>query len=112
MPFKAQDTTNVGISPDLLKLGITGADFTLPIFDGLSTNPSDYLIDIDTDSMEKYPDVRIYFWMIGDELQRVGLVLERPPELEPPETHREAYDERLVQAGRLHLKESKAKGEG
>ena len=56
----------------LTKSGITGADFTLPLFDGLSDDPKDYLIDLDTPSMERCPDVRVYFWMVGDEVQRVG----------------------------------------
>jgi len=98
----------------LTESGITGADFTLPLFDGLSDDPKDYLIDLDTPSMERCPDVRVYFWMVGDEVQRVGQGNNRPPELDPPDDHqrRVLYDEELVKKGRQHLQESRAKGQG
>jgi hypothetical protein len=98
------------IHPSLLKPGITGADFTLPLFDGLSSDPKDYLIDLDTDSMEKYPDVRVYFWMVGHETLMNAQVDQPRPEHDLPEQI--IYDDRLVKMGRQHLKESQAKGQG
>jgi hypothetical protein len=102
------------LEPDLLEPGITGSDFTLPLFDGLSTNPADHLIDLDTDSMERYPDVRVYFWTVGESVIRreEGNVmissLQRPtdPDL------RLQYDNNLVQVGRKFLQASRNRKEG
>jgi hypothetical protein len=55
--------------PIWLEQGITGADLSLPLFDGTSGNPLDHLIDVDTPSMETCPDVRVYFWNVGMELK-------------------------------------------
>ena len=94
--------------------GITGADHSLPVFDGLSSNPMDHLLDFDTDSMERHADVRVYFWQIGDELQRLGSELIARPDLDPPADLQERilYDAKLVREGREYLKESKADGQG
>jgi hypothetical protein len=96
--------------PSLLRPGITGADFTIPLFDGLSSDPKDYLIDLDTDSMGKCPDVRVYFWLVGYETLRNAQVDQPRPEHDLPEQI--IYDDRLVKMGRQHLKESQAKGQG
>jgi hypothetical protein len=102
------------LDPRHLLQGITGADYSLPIYDGLSTNPLDHLIDFDTDSMEKHADVRVYFWQIGDELQRLGSEFIARPDLDPPADPQERilYDAKLVREGREYLKESKADGQG
>lgn len=70
------------LDPRHLLQGITGADHSLPTFDGLSTDPKDHLIDFDTDSMEKHADVRVYFWQVGDELQRLGSEFIARPDLD------------------------------
>jgi hypothetical protein len=92
-----------------LEPGITGADLSLPLFDGTSTDPADYLIDLDTDSMEKYPDVRIYFWTVT-ETKRIAEDKEEPR----PADHegRLVFDDKAVKEGREYLRESRIKGEG
>jgi hypothetical protein len=92
-----------------LEPGITGADLSLPLFDGTSTDPADYLIDLDTDSMERYPDVRIYFWTVT-EMKRMSEDKEEPR----PTDHegRLVFDEKAVKEGREYLRESRIKGEG
>jgi len=75
-------------------------------FDGTSSDPHDYLIDLESDSMERFPDVRSYFYRVGD-LQQDAI--------DPPPTDLEArtsYDNDLVRRGRLYLKSEKAKGHG
>lgn len=102
------------LDPELLEPGITGSDFTLPLFDGLSTNPADHLIDLDTDSMERCPDVRAYFWSVGEAVIRreEGNVMvsstPRPTDLELCLE----YDDNLVKVGRRHLRESRNRKEG
>jgi hypothetical protein len=51
--------------------------------------------------MEKYPDVRVYFWMVGDEVMRIGQGIHRPIELDPPTDLEERilYDDELVKKG-------------
>ena len=102
------------LDPRHLLQGITGADHSLPTFDGLSTDPKDHLIDFDTDSMEKHADVRVYFWQIGNELQRLGSECIARPDLDPPVDLQERilYDAKLVREGREYLEESKADGQG
>jgi len=102
------------LDPRHLLQGITGADHSLPTFDGLSTDPKDHLIDFDTDSMEKHADVRVYFWQVGDELQRLGSEFIARPDLDPPADLQERilYDAKLVRKGREFLKESRADGQG
>jgi len=93
-----------------------GADLTLPIFDGLSLDPKDHLIDLETDSMERCVDVRVYFWQVGDMLRTMDedpdsesqLDFESPDD---PESRLE-YDSKLVREGREHLRDCMAKGEG
>jgi hypothetical protein len=64
--------------------------------------------------MEKCPDVRVYFWMVGDEVMRIGQGTHRPIELDPPTDLEERilYDDELVKKGRQHLQESRARGQG
>lgn len=102
------------LDAELLQAGITGVDFDLPLFDGQSNNPDDHIIDLDTDSMERCADVRVYFWSVGDQLQ-----CERQWELDEPDIERPddpelclEYDDKLVKMGRLYLKESRLKKEG
>jgi hypothetical protein len=90
-----------------LAQGITGSDLTLPIFDGTSKRIEDHLIDIDTDSMETTPDVRVYFWAVGYEIH-VPKGPEPPIDLE----ERKIFDAQLVRAGREHLKELRSRGIG
>jgi hypothetical protein len=93
--------------PALLEQGITGADFTQPLFDGTSMNPHDHLIDIDTPSMETCPDVRVYFYLIG-ECFDVLAGIERPEDHEG----RIKHDARVVRAGREYLKYCRSLGAG
>jgi hypothetical protein len=55
----------MAINPNRLLEGVTGADTSQPFFDGSSKEPSDHLIELDDSSMERLPDVRVYFWSIG-----------------------------------------------
>jgi hypothetical protein len=85
---------------------ITGADLSKPVFDGTSLNMADHLIDLDTPAMETDLDVRLYFWMIGDNLE----------EHDDPLTHSmdeaREYDDKVVRAGRLYLKACRGRGHG
>jgi len=96
----------VDVRPDFSEEGITGADIDLPLFDGTSSDPKDYLIDLESDSMEKYPDVRIYFWMVGQILDGDRVV--------QPSDHQErlARDDARVKAGREYLRQSRINREG
>jgi hypothetical protein len=85
-----------------LQQGITGSDTSLPYFDGSSKRPDDHFIDLDTDSMEREPDVRVYFWMVGSE------VLDT---FEVP-IDRVAHDSLLVRTGREWLRDYRDKGCG
>jgi hypothetical protein len=93
--------------PALLEAGITGADLNQPLFDGTSTNPHDHLIDIDTPSMETCPDVRVYFYLIGEVFDEIAGI-ERPKDHEG----RIIYDARVVRAGREYLKYCRSLGAG
>jgi hypothetical protein len=94
------------INPKFLQPGITGADLTLPIFDGTSANPHDHLIDLDTPSMESCPDVRVYFALVGSVITKDNL--------SPPKDHAERVlsDARLVRQGREYLKAARDRGDG
>lgn len=102
------------LDEELLEPGITGIDWDMPLFDGLSTNPADHLIDLATDSMERCPDVRAYFWAVGECVIRreEGNVLvsciQRPTD---PDLLRQ-YDNNLVQVGRKFLQASRTRKEG
>jgi hypothetical protein len=87
--------------------GVTGADPSLPTFDGSSTNPDDHLIQLDDDSMETAPDVRVYFWLVG--LCHRGNQREPPP---PTLGERELWDDVLVREGREYLRQARAEGKG
>lgn len=103
--------------PQWLEQGITGADLTLPLFDGTSKNPLDHLIDVDTPSMETRPDVRVYFWFVGweSEVTRQSVWVDhedtRP---EPPVDieERRLFDDMYVKKGREYLKGCKERGDG
>lgn len=82
--------------------GITGCDLTLPYFDGSSQNPDDHFIDLDTGSMEREPDVRVYFWMVGSEVLNMS---DAPVD-------RVAHDSHLVRTGREFLLDYRNKGYG
>jgi hypothetical protein len=79
---------------------ITGADFTQPIFDGRSDNPADHLINLDADSMERIPDVRVYFWAVGDCLRSFGTETASKHTLEEARL----YDDVVVREGREHIR--------
>jgi hypothetical protein len=85
-----------------LQQGITGSDLTLPYFDGSSQNSDDHFIDLDTDSMEREPDVRVYFWMVGSEVLDTSEV----------PIDRVAHDSHLVRTGREWLRDYRDKGCG
>jgi hypothetical protein len=108
--------------PGYLHTGVTGCDATAPLFDGSSTNLEDHLIELDNDSMETAPDVRVYFWCIGHDIihEREGELPLYTEELRAYEaelvgsgrTQKEIEDAKLVRAGRLFIKDSRAKGIG
>lgn len=100
-----QKPTPAALEPLIFGPGVTGANPSIPIFDGTSLNPKDYLIDLETDSMETYPDIRSYFYWVGDKAQAASV---RP--VEPEE--RKIYDDKLVTLGREYLKEARARGHG
>jgi hypothetical protein len=104
-----QNAETVDIHPVALELGITGADLSLPLFDGTSTDPADYLIKFDDDSMEKYPDVRAYFWMVGFTAREMKGIDASPPH---DREVRVPYDQELVTEGREILRDMKARGHG
>lgn len=113
--IRESQPAQVELDADLLKPGITGVDPDLPLFDGLSVDPTDHLIDLDTDSMERCSDVRVYFWTIGNKVQRQKqhdlneADIERP--IDDPELLIE-YDDKLVRSGREYLKDSRTRKEG
>ena len=98
------------LNPEMVKLGITGADLTLPLFDGTSTDPSDYLINFDDDSMEKHPDVRMYFWSVGQAIEDNYTSMVDDQLMDYQERLRR--DDALVKKGREYLRQSKIEGEG
>jgi hypothetical protein len=126
--------------PEPIQYPITGYDTSLPVFDGYSSDPKDWLIDLESDSMERLPDVRIYFWHIGSclevereekidkarHLREVELDYDHEiskgandekedwAKFDPPSDlpQRVLYDDRLVKAGREYLRESRARGHG
>jgi hypothetical protein len=97
--------TPAQLEPRVFGPGVTGVDLSLPVFVGTSTDPHDYLIDLDTDSMERYADVRSYFHWVGDLIQDRSTP---PTEFEA----RKRYDDDLVRQGRLHIRAEKALGHG
>lgn len=82
--------------------GITGINLALPYFDGSSKNADDHFIDLDTDSMEREPDVRVYFWHVGSEVLDV---------MDVP-VDRVDFDSLLVRTGREWLRDYRDKGCG
>jgi hypothetical protein len=104
----------IELDASLLKPGVTGVDFSLPLFDGQSTNPADHIIDLDTDSMERHADVRVYFYNVGQNVEsirqwRLGLPnIVRPTDYALCVDH----DERMVKLGREYLKEAKRNKQG
>jgi len=76
---------------------------SLPILGGLSTNPEDPFIDVDTDSMETAPDVRVYCWNIGDDILN-------DPEIRIDLDGRRAFDTNMDRAGREFLLDLKGQG--
>lgn len=100
-----QKPTPAVLQPQVFGQGVTGADLSLPIFDGTSTHSEDYLIDLDSDSMETAPDVRSYFHWVA----RVTQEASTPP-IELKE--RRVYDTRLVRQGREYLQAARARGHG
>lgn len=87
--------------------GITGIDLSIPIYDGTSQNAADHLIDLDSESMERYPDVRAYFWKVGREVKLQGKE-ESPIEAD----ERITYDQELVRAGREYIRWARRQGRG
>jgi hypothetical protein len=85
--------------------GVTGGDDSLPYFDGTSKDPKDHFIDLDTDSIETAPDVRVYFWLVGHDVQD-------EPEIPTDPEARVAFDAKLVRAGREWLRDYRDLGCG
>lgn len=100
-----QKPTPAVLQPQVFGQGVTGADLSLSILDGTSTHSGDYLIDLDSDSMETAPDVRSYFHWVGQVTQEASTP---PVELE----ERKVYDTRLVRQGREYLQAARARGHG
>jgi hypothetical protein len=105
----------MAIDPNRLLEGVTGADTSQPFFDGSSKEPSDHLIELDDSSMERLPDVQVY-WSIGR-----ALLNETDPraavsplrKMAPKDfQQRQAWDSELVTAGRKYLQAARARGEG
>jgi hypothetical protein len=98
----------------LLQPGITGVDLDLPLFDGRSSDPADYIIDLDTDSMERHADVRVYFYNVGQNVQSMSQWELGLPNIVRPTDHtlRVNYDEKMVKLGREYLKEAKRNKKG
>lgn len=70
---------------------------SLPILGGPSTNPKDPFVDVDTDSMETAPDVRVYFWNVGTNILNDS---EIPIDLDG----NKAFDTNMYRAGREFLR--------
>lgn len=88
-------------------IGITGIDVTQPIYDGTSSNSADHLIELDTPMMETAPDVRPYFWRIGQ--SQLG---HSHFDISADLDHRRLYDSELVMEGRLFLQSARPRGVG
>jgi hypothetical protein len=85
--------------------GIIGDSHSSPYFDRTSKDPKDHIIDLDTDSMEIAPDVRVYFWLVGHDIKDEP---ETPSDFEA----RVIFDETLVRAGREWLRDFRNQGCG
>jgi hypothetical protein len=85
--------------------GITGSGLSLPLFTGRSSNINDHLIDLETDSMETAPDVRVYFWTVGNDIAG------EPAPPRDPEMRKD-FDAKLVRAGREYLRDLRKEGCG
>jgi hypothetical protein len=70
-------------------------------------DPLEHLIDLDTDSMETAPDVRVYFWYVGYET-----LFEDGCSVPVDSEERKEFDSRVVRAGREYLKEMRDEGFG
>jgi hypothetical protein len=92
-----------------LSRSITGADLTLPIFDGTSTDPSQCLIELDNDCMEKFADVRLYFWCVGSSFETYA---QQSAAVKHTLEEARAYDDKVVREGRLHVKACREQGIG
>lgn len=88
--------------------GITGADLSIPFFDGKGTQSEAFLIDIDTPSMEREPDVRAYFWMLGQFCSEGPIVPTLPAEPKEKIDH----DQNIVRKGRELLRSARNEGHG
>jgi hypothetical protein len=95
-----------------LQQGITGSVKNGPYFDGSSMNPLDHLIDLDTDSMETEPDIRVYFWTVGRNSPDCANIQDTQIPLGSRAEERKAMDAKLVRAGREYLKELRDQGLG
>lgn len=90
-----------------LPLGVTGIDMSQVIYDGTSENNADHFISIEDESMERMPDVRPYFWKLG-QLQMGHRDIDRPQNFKD----RIAYDDQLVKEGREVLKRARKEQRG
>lgn len=92
-----------------LTRSITGADHSVPIFNGMSTDPKDCLIELDDDSMERLADVRVYLAHVGSTLDGESRYM---ASMHLPLDEARAYDDEMVRKGRLHLKACRERGIG
>jgi hypothetical protein len=100
---KAAARPPVIVKPTIYGQGVTGSDLSKPYFDGTSMEASDFLIDLDTDSMETAPDVRSYFFQVAQ--------LTQDPENPPVDIKaRRIYDDKMVKKGREFLKAARDRG--
>lgn len=66
------------------------------------------MIELNDSSMERIPDVRAYFWAVGESLDKQKT---RPAHQQTPEEAR-IYDEKVVREGREHIKKCRDEGLG
>jgi hypothetical protein len=60
----------------------------------------DHLIELDNDSMERIPDVRAYFWEVGDDMRQPGGSEARFHTTEEAKI----YDNQVVREGREYIR--------
>lgn len=89
-------------------LGITGKDMSASIYDGSSLFEDDHWIELENDSMEREPDIRAYFWHLGQIAKNHNWKDVPRFSLE----QRKLYDDEIVRVGREYLRQARERGEG
>jgi hypothetical protein len=77
------------------------------IYDGSSLYEYDHLVELEDDSMEREPDIRAYFWHLG-QIAKSHDWKDVPRFLE----QRQLYDDEIVRVGREYLRKARERGEG